>query len=130
MAKELQVVLIDDDVAICQSLQILLQDVAQLNYFHDVASAKDYLATHYDDVDLLILDYQISSDNGITFYKNEIQTQETPIPAVLISGFIVTKLKSKEELDNLNNLFLKVFEKPFDFIQLREFIVSHFNITP
>lgn len=119
-----KILIIDDDIIICQSLQLLLQSEYDVQYFNDVTSSKNYLDTPGSHVDLLILDYNISHENGIEFYQEEIKHKNRQIPAILISGFIVTKLKSKEEMDELNALFVQVFEKPFEISEIIECIHS------
>jgi DNA-binding NtrC family response regulator len=117
-----EIVIIDDDVAICQVLQLLLSDIAKITYFHDVDSANEYLKDNSENIKLLILDFNIGKQSGIDFYKQNVIAKGMDIPAVLISGFIVTQLKTAPELLELNELFVKVFEKPFDFVEFKSFL--------
>jgi DNA-binding NtrC family response regulator len=117
-----QLVIVDDDVAICQVLQMLLCDLCNVVYFHDVDTAKEYVSLHSKEIKALILDFNIGKDSGIDFYKEEILNKKRNIPGILISGFIVTQLKTDRELVELNKMFSRVFEKPFDFVVFREYL--------
>jgi DNA-binding NtrC family response regulator len=117
-----KIVVIDDDSAICESLKILLSSVANVEIFDCLETARKYIRKEYRNIDLLIIDYNVGEENGISFYKKEIIKNEIKLPAILISGFIVTQLKTPYELNKLDNLFLGVYEKPFDFIAFRKFV--------
>jgi DNA-binding response OmpR family regulator len=117
-----KILIVDDDLAVCESIKMMLDKQCEVAYVCDVASAKDYI--NQNNIDLIILDYNIGEDSGITFYEEEIHAKNKKIPGVLISGFIVTQLKSEEEMDGLNQLFVRIFEKPFDFIEFRKYILS------
>ncbi|MFC1752526.1 response regulator [Thermoproteota archaeon] len=114
--------IVDDDISLCKMLEILLKDLCPIKSFYDVKSAAKYLDDHQEDISLMMLDYNIGSDNGVNFYKQEVLGKGLTIPAVLISGFIVTQLKTKEELDELDSMFKRVIEKPFDFVELRDYL--------
>ena len=116
---EKNIIVIDDDQFICQSLEILLSECGNIHIFNTIATAEEFINNNR--TDLIILDYNIGSENGVKFYKEKISND---IPAILISGFIVTELKTKEELETMNNLFIKVYEKPFDIMMIKEFITK------
>lgn len=119
-----RILLIDDDRAICEALKILLSDLCEVIYFNDIKAAKLFLESN-SPVDLIILDYNINNESGIQFHKEEIEMQQPLIPAILISGFIVTQLKSDKEIMDLKNRFVQIFEKPFDFIEFRRCIKKY-----
>ncbi|MCP4050973.1 MAG: response regulator [bacterium] len=119
-----KILVVDDDSSICESIKILLSDYCDVTYFTDLYNAEDYLKNNEQEIDAIILDYNIGSENGIAFYRNNIVKKGLKIPGILISGFIVTQLKTEKELDDMNSLFVKVFEKPFDSIEFKEFITQ------
>ena len=121
-----RIVIVDDDQFVCQSFSILLSDVAEVQCFNSIESAKEYIQKSQD-INLFILDYNIGNDNGIKFFQNDIKPSYPDIPAFLVSGFIVTQLKSEEELQELRNDFVNIYEKPFDFMLIKEEVKKIFN---
>jgi DNA-binding NtrC family response regulator len=119
-----RILIVDDDLAICEALQILLATKYDVDYFDTLNKTREFLENNHRKLDLIILDYNIGNESGIDFYKENIKEKNLNIPAILISGFIVTQLKTKAELNALDKLFVGVFEKPFDFIELKEFIAN------
>jgi len=119
-----QLLIIDDDISLCKMLEILFKDMCDVTSFYDTNLAAKYIEENGDKIAVIMLDYNIGNDDGVSFYIKEIQSKKRNIPAILVSGFIVTQLKSDDELKELLTLFDRVIEKPFDFVELKNYIQS------
>ena len=117
-----KVLIIDDDLSVCETLSIALSEIVRVKYFTDTKEAQIYLKKH-DDIKLIIIDYKVQNIDGIDFYKDEIKNKGFNIPAILISGFIGQN-KSPEEQTLLAKYFVLVLEKPFDIFELINFVES------
>ena len=121
------IIILDDDQFICQSLEILFNKDYNINSFTNINSASEYLDKANQKVDLIILDYNIGKDNGIEFFKKEISDKKRDIPGIIISGFLVSQFKDDNEIKKIDKYFIKLFEKPFDIIELKAYISDWFK---
>lgn len=118
------IVIVDDDISVCETIKIALSDLFPVTFFTEIVSFKKFLATS-PQISILILDYKINKVNGIEFYKKELATKN--IPTILISGFIGQN-KTEEEFAELQKYFAKILEKPFDIFELIQFIEKTLKI--
>ncbi len=122
--KELpKLLIIDDEPSVCETLKIMLSDLFDITYFTDLATARNYLKQN-PEIKIMILDYIVNRESGIDFYRNDI-INKFDIPTILISGFIGQANTTEEETKALEEMFIKILEKPFDILELREFLSTN-----
>ncbi|MFA5879955.1 MAG: response regulator [Candidatus Margulisiibacteriota bacterium] len=117
-----KLLIIDDEPSVCETLKIAFSDLFNVTYFTNLDTARNFIK-ETKDIKFLILDFIINRESGIDFYKYEIHGNMN-LPTVLISGFIGQVNTTKEETRELEKLFIKLVEKPFDIIELRNFFES------
>jgi DNA-binding NtrC family response regulator len=115
-----KLVIIDDEISVCETLKIAFSDLFKVAYFCDLKDAKSFLEKNKD-IALMLLDYKIRHDSGIEFFKKEVLAKNLNIPTILISGFLGQEVNEGDKFD-LNKMFVKTLEKPFDLYELKDFI--------
>jgi two-component system, response regulator, stage 0 sporulation protein F len=106
----LRVIYIDDELGLCQMFEDnFADDGVEILAFTDPASA--LIEIRRQAPDLVIVDYRLP---GIT---GDQVAEQLPvgIPVALVSGDLTVDLKVK---------FERIFAKPFDFEEMRQFILS------
>lgn len=118
-----QILIIDDEWNICETLKLALLDICDVEYVIDTKSALTYILEHKEP-SLIILDYQIDGKDGIQFYIDEIKPIYKQTPTILISGYI-GQHKSAELEYKIKKYFVTNLEKPFDLNAIREEVQSY-----
>lgn len=104
MRKNLEVVIVDDEVQITELLKTFLQCSSKnvnIHTFNDALEAKSYLSLNK--IDILITDYKMPKHNGIELMEQV----DSSVKKILISGY-VSEI-AEERLQQLDAVF---FEKP------------------
>lgn len=114
MGKRHTIIILDDDISVCETVKIALSALFDVEYFISAPAFKSYMLEKKP-ISLLILDFKIADVNGIQFYREELAQYK--IPTMLISGFIGQN-KTDEELSELKKDFIAILEKPFDIFEL------------
>jgi len=122
MADLPKLLIVDDEPSVCETLKIALSDLFNVVYFTNLDEARLFINENQD-LKFMILDYLVNRESGIDFYKNELY-RKVNLPTILISGFIGQVNTTKEETRELEKLFIKMLEKPFDIIELRTFLAE------
>lgn len=115
---------LDDEVSVCESIAIILSgyDV------HYVLSTDACLAQMEQNPlpDLMIIDYKIGLDDGITFYTDTLVKKFGKIPAILISGYVGQKEQPDEDF-RLASIFIRLVQKPFDIFKFKSIVGDIFK---
>lgn len=116
------ILVIDDERSVIDTLKIILADEGDVEVCLSVDEADDILNTP-NKVDLLIIDYQIGKDDGIAYYKNDVIPKHGKIPAILISA-IKGQPRDEDECKEIESLFIRSFEKPFDAMEIKRYVAE------
>lgn len=110
--KPFNVVYLDDEPLLCEFFKDCLEsdDVIIKTFINPEEAIQEILTNRPD---LVFLDFRLPNTTG------DIVAQKIPenIPKVLITGDLVVEAKST---------FIKIFKKPFNFSEMKEFI-EHFQ---
>jgi DNA-binding response OmpR family regulator len=98
-----RVLLVDDDQVFLKNLEFSLQHYFEIYQSNTLEQAKQILSSTH--IDVILLDYQIGSENGHQF-MDYMSSSLISTPVVVLSGFIDLEMTKG---------FLK--RKPFDFIE-------------
>lgn len=81
----MKVVLIDDQLDVCEIMTMILEDELQASVecFQDTTSASNYLEKEGSQVSLIICDFKLPKESGIEFYE---KVKDKNIPFILMTG--------------------------------------------
>ena len=113
MEKKMYILVVDDEVAIRESLcEILIEEGYKVGCAEDAQSARHKLSG--SPIDLVLLDIKLGSDNGIELLK-EIKAQRPFMPVIMISGHGTVALTAEAFKLGAHEFM----EKPLRLIQVR-----------
>ncbi len=116
------ILIVDDDTAVCDTLEAVLGRYYHVHTCRRISEAKQVLRTVLPD--LLIVDYQVGKDSGVGFYKAHFIKAKHPVPAILISAFLISQTQSAATMKKIRSLFVEVVEKPIELFPFVERIRS------
>lgn len=103
----MKVLIVDDEVQLCESLKELLQDKKWIiDYVHDGVSAVEYIMSGYYDV--VVLDIMLPRLNGIEVLE-QIRSRGNTVPVLLLSA----KRGSDDKVQGLDTGADDYLTKPF-----------------
>jgi two-component system, response regulator YesN len=116
MGKQLEVVIVDDEVQITDLLKTFVECASKssnIHTFNDSSEAHKYI--QHNPIDVLITDYKMPKFNGLQL----METTPKEVKKILISGY-VSEI-AEERLEKLNAVF---FEKPVPMKALGKIILE------
>ncbi|MFT6630351.1 MAG: DNA-binding NtrC family response regulator [Bacteriovoracaceae bacterium] len=118
----MKVILIDDQVDVCEIMTMILEDELQatVESFQDTASASIYLESKGFQVSLIICDFKLPQENGVEFYE---KVKDKGIPFILMTGMFFKEGDAQVSSfrKGKNN---KIIYKPVDEVELLKEINS------
>ncbi len=136
--RKLRVLVIDDNIAMCKLIRVILTDLGFGTV--DIAhSAAEGIKTYYaNNPDIIMVDWRLDRQDGIDFVKTIRQEEDNPtphVPIVMMTGYTNKERVFKARDAGITEFLIKPFtvqglvdhltnfiEKPRDFVISKNFV--------
>lgn len=115
------VLIVDDDVAICESLKFALKKNYELLFAHDPMEALDCFNKY--NVDLILLDLKIGKYDGMELY-NILKSYDPNVVVIIMTGYGTIK----SSIEAIKQGVYYYITKPIDLNELKIFIEKGINV--
>jgi two-component system, NtrC family, response regulator HydG len=120
----IKILIVDDDIDMCWVLsEVLKEEGYDTNIVHDKMSALSILSKQK--YDIIILDYKIGDDDGLTILGQLIEKKQTGA-VIMISAYGNNVIRKKA----LENGAFAFIDKPFDIVKFVRTIKKQIKLHP